>query len=159
MRTAKITVSIYGIENAVTGWWYVGQSEYPYRRYKDHLYGNGCGGVCEDAHRYGFDAMRLHILEEAVPFDSAGAYERMWFDRISKDHKMYNKVRPSWKSMPAKHAAKASVLKRLYTDEQQKAWSEIYDALIGNNIANGKKEQAKYTPTEVYNLLQTAFAL
>ena len=72
---------------------------------------------------------------------------------------MYNKVRPSWKSMPAKHAAKASVLKRLYTDEQQKAWSEIYDALIGNNIANGKKEQAKYTPTEVYNLLQTAFAL
>ena len=108
--------------------------------------------------QYGHNAFRLHIFEE-VPFDEAGLHERIWYDKIAKDHYMYNHVAPAWKSISPKHAKKASFLKRLYDDEKEKAWGEIYETLVNNNIVNGKKEQAKYTPTEVCNLLQKAFAL
>ena len=141
----------------MTGSWYVGQSEYPEERFKWHMYGAGSTNVRDAVNIYGKNAFCLHILEESVPFDEAGIREREWFYKIAEKHKMYNKIVPTWRGMPAKYAKYASFLKKQYDEDLCKIWHEIYETLTQNNTKVGKKEQAKYTPSEVCALLQKTF--
>jgi type I restriction-modification system DNA methylase subunit len=121
------------------------------------MYGQGSTAVRDAVNKYGASSFALYILEKAVPFDEAGVYESKWYYEIAKGHKMYNKIAPSWKSMPAKYAKYASFLKRQYDKDLRKIWHEIYETLTQNNMEAGKKEQAKYTPSEVCALLQKTF--
>lgn len=148
---------IYKITNTVNGKIYIGQSNNPIHRFRQHMSKNSSSkSISEDIDKYGTGAFVLDIIEtNSEDFQNRESY---WIKKYKDDgYELYNKTKGG-EEPPTTYGFDNKFT--LYTEEQQK---EVIDLLVNTNynytqigrLTNTSKDFARRTNdgvrTTIYN--------